>query len=180
MEIYLSQVREQFINKVNSKLEVVQRGYFEDEVFGNSGSIPPQVGEITTYTIMWQVKNYYSEIKNAKVKATLPKNVRLTGKIFPEEEADKFTFDLISRELIWNIGDLMVAQGILNPAPNIVFQISFTPEANQKGQKSNLIEEVRITGEDQWTKETLEAANYAIDTTLPDDQTITSEMGVIQ
>lgn len=179
-KVYLSQVREEFINKVNSKLEVVQKGYFEDEVFGNSGSIPPQVGETTTYTIMWQVKNYYNEIKNAKMKATLPKNVRLTGKIFPEEEADKFTFDSISRELIWNIGDLMVAQGILNPASNIAFQISFIPEAGQKGQRPNLIEEVRITGEDQWTKETLEAASDAINTTLPDDQTITTEMGIVQ
>lgn len=179
-KVYLSQVREEFINKVNSKLEVVQKGYFEDEVFGNSGSIPPQVGETTTYTIMWQVKNYYNEMKNVKVKATLPGNVRLTGKIFSEEEADKFTFDSMSRELVWNIGDLMVAQGILNPAPNIAFQISFTPETIQKGQTPDLIGEVRITGEDQWTKETLGATSQAINTTLPDDQTITLEMGIVK
>jgi hypothetical protein len=119
-------------------------------------------------------------MKNVKVKATLPQNVKLTGKIFPEEEADKFTFDSASRELVWNVGDLMVAQGILNPAPNIAFQISFTPTADQKGKTPNLISEAKITGEDQWTKETLEEASPAINTTLPDDQTITPEEGIVQ
>jgi hypothetical protein len=179
-KIYLSQAKEEFVNKVNSKLEIVQKGYFEDEVFGNSGPIPPEVGKDTTYTIMWQVKNYYNEMKNVKVKATLPENVRLTGKIFPEEEADKFTFDSKSRELVWNVGELMVAQGILNPAPNIAFQVSFTPTADQKGQTPEIIGQAKITGEDQWTKETLEAIDSAVDTTLPDDQTITPEMGIVK
>jgi hypothetical protein len=119
-------------------------------------------------------------MKNVKVKATLPQNVKLTGKIFPEEEADKFTFDSASRELVWNVGELMVAQGILNPAPNIAFQISFAPTAEQKGQTPEIIGQAKITGEDQWTKETLEATAYSINTTLPDDETVTEEMGQVQ
>ncbi len=179
-KIYLSQVKEEFINKVNSKLEISQRGFYQDEIFGNSGPLPPKVGESTTYTIMWQVKNYYNEMRNVKVKATLPPNVKLTGKIFPEEETDKFTFDSNSRELVWNVGELMVAQGILNPAPNISFQISFTPTAEQKGQTPEIIGPVKITGEDQWTKEILEATSPAINTTLPDDTTVNEEEGVIK
>lgn len=179
-KVYLSQNKEEFVNRVNSKLEISQKCYFEDEIFGNSGPIPPKVGESTTYTIMWQVKNFYNEMKNITVKATLPKEVKLTGEIFPEEEAEKFTFDSISRELVWNIEELMVAQGVLNPASNIAFQVSFIPKDNQKGKKPDLISQAKITGEDQWTKENLSAISSAINTTLPDDETITDQQGVVQ
>ncbi len=179
-KIYLSQVIEEFTNKVNSKLAILQKGYFQDEIFGNSGPIPPRVGEATTYTIMWQAKNYYNEMKDVKLKATLPENVKLTGKIFPEEQANKFTFDSQSRELVWNIGDLMVAQGVLSAAPNIAFQVALTPSANQQGQTPSLISEVRITGQDQWTNEILEAKSPAINTTLPGDETINNEKGIVQ
>jgi hypothetical protein len=179
-KIYLSQAREEFVNKVNSKLAVTQKGYFEDEVFGNSGPIPPKVGQTTTYTIMWQVKNYYNEVKNVKVKATLPQNLKLTGKIFPEEETEKFTFDSQSREIVWNIGDLKVAQGILSPTPNITFQIALTPDSKQIGKSVEVIGQAKIEGEDSWTKETLSQTASNINTTLPDDPTITEEMGRVQ
>jgi len=178
--IYLSQVKEEFSNKVNSKLEIFQKGYFESEVWENFGPIPPKVGEGTTYTIIWQAKNYYNEVKDVKVKAALPPNVKLTGKIFPEEEMEKFAFDSQSREIVWNIGNLKVGQGVLNPAPNISFQIEFIPEEIQRGSIPNLISEAKITGEDSWTGMTLEAISAAINTTLPDDPTITEEMGVVQ
>lgn len=179
-KIYLSQVREKFVNKVNSKLVITQKGYFEDEVFGNSGPIPPKVGERTTYTIMWQVKNYYNDVQNVKVKATLPKNVKLTGKIFPEEETEKFTFDSQSREIVWSAGDLKVAQGILSPAPNIAFQIALTPDSVQIGQTPEIIGQAKLEGEDSWTKETLREAASNINTTLPDAPAITEEMGRVQ
>ena len=178
--IYLSQVKEEFSNKVNSKLEIFQKGYFESEVWENFGPLPPKVGEGTAYTIIWQAKNYYNEVKDVKVKAVLPQNVKLTGKIFPEEEMEKFAFDSQSREIVWNIGNLKVGQGVLNPAPNISFQIEFIPEEIQRGSIPNLISEAKVTGEDSWTGMTLEAISAAINTTLPDDPTITEEMGTVE
>ncbi len=179
-KIYLSQVKEEFTNKVNSKLVISQKGYFEDEVFGNSGPIPPKAGETTTYTIMWQVKNYYNDVENVKVKATLPKNVKLTGKIFPEEETEKFTFDSQSGEIVWNVGELKVAQGILSPVSNITFQVALTPDSAQTGKGAEIIGQAKTEGEDSWTKETLREVASNINTTLPDDPTVTEEMGRVQ
>ncbi|OIP76094.1 MAG: hypothetical protein AUK06_00595 [Parcubacteria group bacterium CG2_30_36_18] len=179
-QVYLSQVKEEFSNKVNSKLEISQKGFFQDEIFGNSGPIPPKVSEATTYTIIWLAKNYYNEVKNVKVKAFLPQNVKLTGKIFPEEAIEKFTFDSQSREIVWNVGDLKVGNGVLNPAPNISFQVEFTPDETQRRSTPDLISEAKISGEDSWTGEDIEAINPSINTTLPDDETITEEMGRVQ
>jgi len=178
--IILPQAREEFVNKVKSKIEIVQKGYFQEEVFGNSGPLPPTVGEATTYTIIWQVKNYYSEAKNTKVKAVLPVQVKLTGKIFPEEESEKFAFDSQSKELVWEIGDLEVGQGVLNDAPNISFQIEFTPNGSQRGKTPDLISAATISGQDQWTETILTASSTAIDTTLPDDETVSDSQGVVQ
>lgn len=176
-KVYLSQAREEFETKVSSKLVILQKGYFQDEVFGNSGPIPPEVGKTTTYTIMWQVKNYFNEVKNIKVKATLPERVILTSKIFPEDQAEKFAFDSESREIVWEVGDLEA--GVLEGGPNITFQLAFTPTESQKGQTPEIIEKARILGEDQWTGTNIEGIFPAIDTTLPDDQTITEEMGIV-
>ncbi|MFH1714185.1 MAG: hypothetical protein ABH831_01140 [Candidatus Nealsonbacteria bacterium] len=178
--IYLSQVKEEFINKVNSKMEISQRAFFEDEVFGNTGPIPPQVGQNTTYTVIWQAKNYYSEMKNVKVKATLPQSVRLSGQIFPEEEEGKLTFDSDSRELVWNIGDMLVAQGVANQAPNIAFQVSFYPSPSQVGRTAQLISQAEISGQDQWTNEILAAQASAVDSSLPDDPNVSLLEGIVQ
>ncbi len=179
-KVFISQAKEEFVTKISSKMEIVQKGYFQDEVFGNSGPIPPKVGETTTYTIMWSVKNYYSDVKNVKVKAVLPQEVDLTGKIFPEEMASKFSFDPQSKEIVWSLGDLPRGEGISTPPPNIAFQIAFIPNETQRGQTPNIIGEAKITGEDSWTEMILEAMASAINTTLPDDETITQEMGIVQ
>ncbi|MDI6591831.1 MAG: hypothetical protein QME61_02780 [Patescibacteria group bacterium] len=179
-KVFISQIKQEFVTKISSKLEIVQKGYFQDEVFGNSGPLPPKVGEKTTYTIMWQVKNYYSDVKEVKVKAILPIQVNLTGKIFPEEETSKFAFDSESREIVWSVGDLERGKGVFTTAPNISFQIEFLPMESQKGQTPEIISQAEISGEDTWTETTLKSTAPAINTTLPDDETITEEMGIVQ
>ncbi len=179
-KVFISQVKEEFVTKIGSKLELVQKGYFQDEVFGNSGPIPPKVGVITTYTIIWQMKNYYSDVKDVKVKASLPAQVSLNGKIFPEEEASKFSFDSESREIVWSAGDLERGKGILSPGPNIAFQVEFLPEASQIGLTPEIIGQAKIEGSDSWTETTLQFTAPALRTNLPDDPTITEEMGRVQ
>ena len=177
-KVFIGQIKEEFVTKISSKMEVVQKGYFQDEVFGNSGSLPPKVGETTTYTIMWQIKNYYSDVKNAKVKAILPEGVELTGSIFPEEEVSKFSYDSQSKEVVWSVGDLERGFGITKPGLTLAFQIAFTPKESQRHQILNIINEARIIAEDSWTETTIQFSAPAINTLLPDDPTVTDENGM--
>jgi hypothetical protein len=179
-KIFILQMREEFITKISSRIEASQKGFYYDEVFGNSGPIPPRVGEATTYTIFWQVKNYYSDVKDVKVRAKLPEYVSLTGKIFPEEMASKFSFDPNSREIVWSLGELKGGEGISTPPKTIAFQISFSPTESQRGQTPEIIGEVKISGEDSWTGKTLEATSTSITTALPDDPQMKPEMGVVK
>ncbi len=165
--VLVSQIKEEFETKVNSKLAISQQGYYLHDLFDNFGPNPPQAGKATTYTIVWEAKNYYNDAKNVKVKAILPPNVSLTGKIYPESEASKFFFDSVSREIVWSVSDgsgLSAGAGILNPSPNISFQVSLTPLANQTGQIMPIIGQAKISGEDQFTQQKTEGVSSAVDT----------------
>lgn len=148
-KVFLGQAQKEFTTKVDSKLSIIQKGYYADEVFGNSGPNPPRAGEQTTYTIIWQAKNYYNDVKGVRVKATLDNNVRLTGRIFPEDS--RLTFDSNSREVVWELADLEAGQGVLSPISSVAFQITLTPATFQQGANLGLIGAARITGEDEFT-----------------------------
>ncbi|MFH1656171.1 MAG: hypothetical protein ABH956_00145 [Candidatus Nealsonbacteria bacterium] len=181
--VLVSQVKEEFETKISSNLVISQKGFFKDEVFGNSGPIPPEVDKKTTYTIIWQAKNYYNDVKNAKVKAILPSNVELTGEIFPETEASKFSFDQTSREIIWILGDNNIfasGTGILSPAPSISFQVILTPNSSQRGKTARIIGDARIVGEDQWTDDIIDDISESIDTSLPDDSSVSGNNGIVK
>jgi hypothetical protein len=179
-KVFVGQAVEEFITKISSKLDLAQKGYFEDEVFGNTGPIPPEVDRATTYTIMWQVKNYYSNVKNAKVKAVLPKNVELTGKIFPENQVEKFTFDSESREIVWSVGDLERGVGVSKDSLTLAFQVFLKPNESQRGKSPEIIGQAAIMGEDSWTEMIIQGSSAPVTTLLPDDQTITEEKGIVK
>ncbi len=177
-KISLSEAKEEFITKINTKLAISQRGYFDKGAFKNYGPLPPRVGSTTTYTIFWQAKNFYNDVKNLKVKANLPLQVRLTGEISSKEA--KFSFDSVSREIVWEIGELTAGKGISGPEPEISFQVALTPDSAQRREIPELISQVRIIGEDVWTGEKVEATADPVNASLPDDPTISEEMGKIQ
>lgn len=166
--VNIDSITQEFQTKVNSRLVALQRGLYQDNgVFGNSGPIPPVVGQSTTYTIEWQVNNFYNDVKNVKVRATLPSNVSLTGKISPDDQISNFSFDNASREIVWSVADdLTAGTGVSTMAPNVFFQISLTP--SQTGGAITLINKPRITGEDQWTGRNIIWEGQALDTTLLD------------
>lgn len=179
-KVFVGEAKEEFITKISTKLELVQKGYFHDDIFGNSGPLPPVVGQKTTYTILWQVKNYYSDVKDVKVKAKLPPTVELTGKIFPEEQISKFAFDSNSREIVWTVGDIERGSGILKPGQTIAFQIAFLPGESEKGKAPEIISQVRIEGLDAWTGAYLKNEIKSLTTILSDDPNFTEEMGIVQ
>ena len=174
--IFIGQTKQSFTTKVNSKLVVEQKGYFENDIFENSGPTPPEVGEETTYTITWTPKSYYSDVENVKVKALLPSNVELVGEVFPEEEISNFTFDSQTREIVWSVGDLK--KGV--EGSTIAFQIKLIPNSGQRGSTAILVNQVIITGYDSWTESNLSSSSISINTNLPTSSSTNEDRGIIQ
>ena len=174
--IYIGQTKQSFTTKVNSKLVLEQKGYFENDIFENSGPIPPEVGKETTYIITWAPESYYSDVENVKVRTFLPSNVELTGEVFPEEELTNFTFDSQTREIVWSVGNLK--RGI--KGSTIVFQVKLTPNSSQRGSAATIIDQVNITGYDTWTKSNLNYYSPLINTTLLNDSSINEDIGIVK
>ncbi|MDO8473961.1 MAG: hypothetical protein Q7S62_00175 [bacterium] len=176
-KVILSDTKEEFELKVNSRLVVEQSTHYQDEVFGNAGPLPPQAGAQTTYTVIWQVKNVYNDAENVTVRATLPQEVSLTGKIFPDNAP--LTLDSASREIVWKVGDVPAGTGTFDPITSIAFQVAFLPTASQKGSVAQIIGEARVQGSDVFSEQTLAGSSKPLTTNLPDDPSAQGK-GIVQ
>jgi len=168
-EVNISQITQKFTIKVSSGLMISQKAYYKSQDISNSGPIPPEAGKATTYTINWEIKNYFSDEKNVKVKAILPKNVSLTGQIMPQNELSNFSFDSASREIVWSAGDIQAGTGVTGDPVSLYFQVSLTPDSSQKGSAAPLIGQAQISGENQFTNTIISSQDSAVNTSLPDD-----------
>lgn len=159
-------VVEKFTNKVSSKLEVLQKGYYSTMAgIENSGPLPPENGKTTTYTILWQARNLMSDVKNVKIKATLPEGIGLVDRMVPESQVAHFSFDSASRQIVWFVGDLLSNAN----TPLLYLQVALTPSSSQKGSVAKIIGQAVVSGEDWHTGRIIQNTASAIDTGLPDD-----------
>jgi|AntAceMinimDraft_16_1070373.scaffolds.fasta_scaffold00428_16 hypothetical protein len=158
-EIILGQARRKFVTKVKTNLELVQNVFVDDEIFGSQGNFPPQVGEESLFTVLWRVKNYYNPVKDAKMQAILPFQVKLTGQVLPQ----KLAFDPITREIVWSIGDLDPNQGVEEPL-QLAFQIMLKPTSTQKGKFVPLVGMITVSALDAWAEQQVEATSTQITT----------------
>lgn len=179
-KVFIGEAREEFLTKISSKLELAQKLFFSDEIFGNSGPIPPIVGEKTTYTVLWQIKNYYSDVKDVKVKAKIPSWIELTGKVFPAEQAENFSFNSPSREIFWKVGDVERGSGVLKLGPTIAFQVVLVPEEFHRGKPIEIIYEGTIEGLDTFTTTKIENKSSPLFTSSLSDIGSTEEKGIVK
>lgn len=180
-KVMIGPAREDFTTKISSKLEVVQKVFYNDEVFGNTGPLPPQAGAVTTYTVTWQAKNYYSNVKGVVARAILPPEAQFVpGKIFPEIQAAALTYDEATREIVWSIGNMSAGQGLVSNPLNVSFQIAVSPMSSQIGGTAGIIGQAVIKGSDEWTEAMLESSAPALDTASLSDPILAENSGIVQ
>lgn len=166
--------------KLNAKVELAQKVYYQEDIFGNEGPLPPTVGQKTTYTVLWQVRNSWNALENVKVKSILPEYVKPTGKVFPTDA--KFTYDSASREGIWNVGEMEAFYGFgKEDTPlTLAIQVEYIPIREHEGETVNIVETTDILAEDTFTKDIIHEEVKPVSTTLPDDESVREEHGVVK
>jgi hypothetical protein len=144
----------------------------------NGGSIPPQAGAQTTYTVVWTVRNGTNQVRGTRVEGVLPPYVTWTGLYDPTDGS--LSYNESVHTLTWELGDLPPGVGNISSARHISFQIQLTPQNEHKGLIIPLIEEATLSGIDSFTNISLDFNTQSIDTSLPDDATISSIQGTVQ
>lgn len=161
-QVMLSDATKDFTQKVASAFNLQQVVLFQDEVFGNQGPLPPRVGVPTTFTVTWKINNGANDIEGAKIKGVLPVNVSLTGKIFPEDS--HLTFDQVSREVVWDMGDVPAGAGTFGTAPTVSFQVQANPSVGQAGGVLMLLDQVQAIATDSFTTTLVSSSPTSLDT----------------
>lgn len=164
--------------KLDSQLILSRRGYYQDSLISNSGPLPPRVGQMTTYTLYWQVMNTANDTENVRVEGYLPSYVRWLDKVEPAEADIKY--DATSGKIVWIIGQVPFATGILLPVRYVAFQIGLVPAVTQLDSVVELIKDLAISGKDIFTGRELQGKADNLRSDLPDDPTVGWERGRVR
>ncbi len=127
-------------------------------LFTDTGPIPPQVGEVTTYTATMVVTAEENGIENARVTTSLPSQVTWLDQVRGD---GRIVFNTVSKQLEWVVG---------NVAPNgraqVSFQVSILPSTSQVGRSVELVRDQTLQAQDAYTKVQLRNSAPALGTEL--------------
>jgi len=163
--------------RVKSQLTIQAQAYYNDDSITNSGPIPPKVGQTTTYTIKLRLINSSNDLSDVNVEVFLPPHVKWMSNFKPTSSDLKYNFN--TGQLVWDIGNLPSATGILLPVKEAIFQVSITPGLANIGHLLELIGQSKVSGYDDFTGLEISNTDKPIDTDLPDDLTINRSKGVV-
>jgi hypothetical protein len=163
--------------KISSFLQLGSQILHFSGPFENTGPMPPKVGSETTYTAVWSIANTSNDFSDVKIKAVLPSYARWTGKISKADE--KISFNETSGEITWEAGMTRAGTGILSPAKEIAFQISFIPSLSQIGFSPVLLSNISIEGKDNFTANIIRETKRDLTTDLKDDPQFNFQMAKV-
>lgn len=153
--------------KVKSIVTLAGRTVHRASPIINTGSLPPTVGKETTYTVIWEIRNFTNDLRNAEIRATIPPNIKWKNVFLPSDA--RIGFDESLGEVRWFIGEVKSATGVLTPALSASFQLALTPAESDVGTSPVLINESRLTAIDTFTGEKVEVKFPLATTEIRDD-----------
>jgi hypothetical protein len=153
--------------KIASRFLLGQKGLYYSGPFKNTGSLPPKVGQETTYTVIWSLTNSVNDISEVTVKGFLPSYVKWLNKFSPENT--DISYNQITGEVVWRLDIVPKGTGFSQPAKETAFQISFLPSASQIGVSPLLVSEATLFGKDVFTGAYLRDVKPAITINLDSD-----------
>ena len=153
--------------KIGSKLQAAGKTLHYSGPFKNSGEIPPKIGTETTYTVVWSLANNVNDLTDTKITASLPPYVSKESLVNPEDS--DLQFDEKNATLTWNVGDVPAGTGIIMPAKEVSFQISFSSNLTQVGETPVLVNKALVEARDSFTDENISAEIPALTIQLSGD-----------
>ncbi|MBU3925865.1 hypothetical protein KJ763_01715 [Patescibacteria group bacterium] len=153
--------------KISSYLQLASQILHYSGVFNNTGSMPPKAGGETAYTVNWSIGNTSNDFSNVRIRGILPPYVRWLEQVSPSGET--VSYDEKTGEVVWNVGNVQAGTGLLWPAKQVFFQISFMPSLSQVGTSPILISDVNMEGHDNFTSNIVQDKKQDLNTILSND-----------
>lgn len=154
---------------VGSLLSLEAASLYKDGPYTNQGPTPPRAEQQTSYTVQWTVKNSSNAIAGASVSTVLPPYV--TYKV----GTAGITYDVPSRTVRWNMGELKAGTGYTSQASVGSFQVMLNPSLSQVGQAPALTGSALLTGQDRYAQ--IQVSSQA---QPPTTQTADGRSGIVE
>ena len=164
--------------KVAGDVEVDVKVLFRDAESGfvNSGKLPPKVDEPVQFTVHMLVKNYSTDVSGVKLTSSLAPGVKWTGNV-KSTVASSPSFNERTGDIEWNIGSIIATKGVISNPIEAIFQVEVIPSLTNVGSEVLIIRETSITATDDFTSVKLSDKHGGINSSLPDDPTVTGQSG---
>lgn len=164
-------VADDLLTKITSQPTFTEKMYFNDASFGSAGTMPPQAGKSTTFTIHWLVTNPGNQLANAKIVGTLPQGVTWKNVVSVGSGQPQPTFNKSTSQVVWNIGTLPYGVGTGGTlAYELAFQVAINPSPNQVGLQAPVLTNVSLSGVDSFTQQNIAVSNLDLNTNSTIDQ----------
>ncbi|MCX6712329.1 MAG: hypothetical protein NT041_01405, partial [Candidatus Vogelbacteria bacterium] len=135
--------------KISTLATLTSNSTYQLGPFKNTGPLPPQVGQETTYTINWTVANTSNNLEVVTVRTTLPQSVKWLATVSPLDE--RVVYNQTSGEVVWNLDTVVAGTGGDLPVRRVSFQVSLLPSLSQIGKTVDLTGQTILAGKDVFT-----------------------------
>lgn len=159
-----SNAREEISGDLNRTIKIESKPDLSSEIIrtnNDSGPVPPEVGEETTYTIVWEAESATNDISGTTVSATLPNYVTWTGVTSGD---GSWSYNPTSRIVEWTAGDIEAGEKMKGD-----FRVSFLPSSQQIGRTPELVGNASLRATDSFTGSILRTSAPSQDTELYGD-----------
>jgi hypothetical protein len=163
--------------KLNSKLLAGLEGFYNDSDISNSGPVPMEVGQETTFTMHLKLSNVSSDVTDGKVLMVLAPGVKWKSNFLPQNAS--LNFNDRSNEITWNLGNISAGTGITSDPKELVFQVGVVPIASQAGSFIPLVSSTAFSAKDSFTGQQLEVKVNEKNTNLTEDLGV-GDMGKVK
>jgi hypothetical protein len=166
--------------KIAGKADVIAEAFYRDAVSGvvNDGIFPPAVGQVTEYSVHWELLNYSTDMSEVEISAEIPPGVEFVKQI--KVDAGEFSSDEEKNEVVWKIPKLLATTGILSKPVTAIFQVKAVPEVRHMGFYMPLLGPTNIMAKDDFTGAVFSTFKEFITTELPSDTTVSPEDGIVR
>lgn len=154
--------------RVRGALDIAAEGFYNEPLapFGNAGPYPPQVGEVSTFTLHWRLRAHANSFNDVVVTSTLPSWVEWADQTYINGPFGEISYNAPRREVQWRIAELKANQGLSSQVPEAVFQVRAIPAPHQEGSPMPLLEDTQVQGLDVFADTTVTTKADRIDSSL--------------
>jgi len=167
----------QYTVKMSTNLGISADTLYNEGPFNNTGPVPPQVNETTSYTLLLSAGTQFNDVRDTKVRATLPPYVEWTG----QTTTDAITYNSAIRQIVWDIGSMRSQTGFSRSPERAAIQVNVTPSISHRRNNPILLSDLIIEARDEYTDQVIKTeANAVPRTTIHSDEDFGKNNGDVQ